>query len=88
MNTHHDHDHDHEVCKAYFARLSEYLDQELGEADCSEIRKHIENCGCCAACLQTLKRSIELCGCVEDRPVPQDLLGKLKAMADSFSAGH
>ena len=79
MNTHRD--HDHEICKAYFARLSEYIDQELGDSVCDDIKKHLDGCDCCSACLQTLKKTIELCGCIEDRPIPETLAGKLKALA-------
>jgi anti-sigma factor RsiW len=76
MNT----DHDHETCKAYFAQLSEFIDRELGDEACNEIRKHIEGCDCCAACLDTLKQTIELCHNMGEKPVPKDLSRKLKRL--------
>ena len=50
-------DHD---CQALFARLSEYLDQELPTATCEELERHVENCAPCVEFLNSLKRSVSL----------------------------
>ncbi|MBU1169767.1 MAG: hypothetical protein KKD44_09420 [Proteobacteria bacterium] len=76
MNT----DHNHDMCKAYFAKLSEFIDQELGDDVCRDIQKHLESCGCCNACLETLKKTIQLCANIKDKPVPSELSRKLKHM--------
>lgn len=75
-----DHDHDHEMCKAYFARLSEFIDRELPDADCKAIEEHLKNCECCSACLETLRKTIELCANMKDRPVPHELAYKIKRL--------
>jgi anti-sigma factor RsiW len=48
-------------CKEIFARLSEYLDLELPEGDCEEIRRHIQGCGPCVTFVESLEKSVELC---------------------------
>jgi len=72
-------DHDHKHCLELFQKLSEYLDNELDEVSCKDIEKHIKECVPCFVCLQTLKRTVDLCKQTEDRPVPKDFSKKLKA---------
>ncbi|HVA95351.1 MAG TPA: sigma-70 family RNA polymerase sigma factor [Candidatus Dormibacteraeota bacterium] len=48
-------------CKAMFAELSNYLDDELDDSLCEELEKHMENCRPCQAFLSTLEQSIEQC---------------------------
>ena len=60
------HDHDHAMCKTYFEKLSEFIDNELADADCEAIENHLKNCDCCSACLSTLKKTIELCAGMKD----------------------
>lgn len=81
MNTNREKNHDHSLCIECFSRLSEYIDNELGDAVCSDVKKHLEDCTCCSACLTTLRKTIELCGCVEDKPVPENLTVRLKFLA-------
>lgn len=70
--------HNHKHCLEMFEKLSEYLDNELDEATCKDIENHIKECVPCFVCLQTLKRTIDLCKQAGDRPVPKDLSRKLK----------
>lgn len=74
------HNHDHEICKTYFEKLSEFIDRELPEADCEAIEEHLKNCECCSACLDTLKKTIELCASMKDKPVPHELAYKIKSL--------
>ena len=71
-------EHDHKHCLELFQKLSEYLDNELDEVSCKDIEKHIKDCVPCIVCLQTLKRTVDLCKQTEDRPVPEDFSKKLK----------
>jgi anti-sigma factor RsiW len=61
-----------------FGRLSEYLDNELDEITCKELEHHIKKCVPCFVCLQTLKRTVDLCKKTEDKPVPREFSQKLK----------
>jgi len=49
-----------EDCQKVFARLSEYLDQELPAATCEELERHIENCAPCVEFVDSLKKSVGL----------------------------
>lgn len=74
----HEHDHNHDMCKIYFEKLSEFIDNELPDADCQAIKNHLKTCDCCSACLDTLKKTIELCANLKDRPVPHELANRIK----------
>ncbi len=45
-------------CLAVFAKLSEYLDGELPQGDCSHLEEHLADCPPCIDFLRSLKRSI------------------------------
>jgi anti-sigma factor RsiW len=49
-----------EKCQKVFARLSEYLDQELPAATCEELERHIQNCAPCVEFVSSLKKSVGL----------------------------
>jgi RNA polymerase sigma-70 factor (ECF subfamily) len=67
-----------------FARLSEYIDNELDEITCRDIERHIANCPPCQVCLATLKRTVAICENLKDQPVPKDFSKKLKDMIDNL----
>lgn len=48
-------------CKAMFAELSDYLDEQLDDSLCEELESHINGCGPCQAFLATLEATIEQC---------------------------
>jgi RNA polymerase sigma-70 factor (ECF subfamily) len=48
-------------CKAMFAELSDYLDEELDDSLCDELEKHLDGCAPCQLFLETLKATIEEC---------------------------
>jgi RNA polymerase sigma-70 factor (ECF subfamily) len=48
-------------CKAMFAELSNYLDEQLDDSLCGELEKHLDGCGPCKAFLSTLEATIEQC---------------------------
>jgi anti-sigma factor RsiW len=76
-------DHDHEECKALFARLSEYLDNELDSATRQSIKAHLDQCKPCQVCLATLKRTVSLCRAVKDAPIPDSLSRRLRKLISS-----
>jgi anti-sigma factor (TIGR02949 family) len=59
-------------CKQVFALLSEYLDAELPDQSCEELRAHLADCPPCIEFLDSLKRTIGLCHCCEpvENPAP------------------
>jgi hypothetical protein len=54
------------------------LDNELDEATCKDIEKHVKECVPCFVCLQTLKRTVDLCKQAGDQPIPKAFSTKLK----------
>ena len=78
-------EHEHKHCLELFEKLSEYLDNELDEITCKEIENQGKKCVTCFVCLQTLKRTVDLCKQAEDRPVPKDFSKKLKEVIQNMS---
>ena len=48
-------------CKALFAELSDYLDEQLDDSLCEELEKHFDGCQPCKAFLASLEATIEEC---------------------------
>ena len=48
-------------CKAMFAELSNYLDEQLDDSLCEELERHLNGCEPCKAFLSSLKATIEQC---------------------------
>ena len=48
-------------CKAMFAELSNYLDEQLDDSLCEELERHLNGCEPCQAFLSSLKATIEQC---------------------------
>lgn len=55
-------------CKRMFAALSDYLDGELPDRSCEDIRRHLSDCGPCIAFLDELNRAVSN---VKTVPPPQ-----------------
>jgi anti-sigma factor RsiW len=77
-------DSDHAHCLEMFRRLSEYLDNELDDVTCQEIEQHVQKCVPCFSCLQTLKRTVDLCKQATNKPVPKEFSEKLKEMIQNM----
>ena len=48
-------------CKAIFAELSNYLDEQLDDSLCEELERHLNGCVPCNAFLSSLEATIEQC---------------------------
>ncbi|HZQ67326.1 MAG TPA: sigma factor [Terriglobales bacterium] len=48
-------------CKALFAELSNYLDEQLDDSLCSELEKHFTGCEPCKAFLASLEATVQQC---------------------------
>lgn len=61
-------------CRDVLARVYQYLDDELGETDCAEIKQHLHECGPCLrefGLEEVVKKLVaKHCGC---DAVPEDL---------------
>ena len=68
-----------EDCKKHFEKISEYLDGELDDRICKEIEEHLQDCPECQDCLDSLKRSIQLCKEVRNEEMPADIRERLRS---------
>jgi len=62
-------------CKAMFAELSNYLDEQLDDSLCEELERHLGGCEPCQAFLASLEATIEQC-----RTSPADCPSSKKAV--------
>ena len=71
-------------CKAMFAELSDYLDEQLDDSLCEELEKHINSCGPCKVFLASLEATIEQCRTSPPEGPDQKKAGELREqlMAD------
>ncbi len=70
------------ACRRLFARLSEFLDGELGARDATELKRHLADCRPCLAYLESLRTTISACrryGQLKQSPPPK-LLASLKRL--------
>ena len=57
-------------CKAMFAELSNYLDEQLDDSLCDELERHMGGCQPCKAFLSSLEATIEQCRTVPAEAPP------------------
>jgi anti-sigma factor RsiW len=78
--------HNHQHCIELFEKLSEYIDNELSEPECREIEKHIKECALCRVCLETLKRSVDICRHTQTRSMPTPLSKRINRLLQESMA--
>lgn len=71
--------HEHKHCLELFDKLSQYLDHELDETTCRDIEAHLKECMPCYICMETLRRTVDLCRKTQNKPVPGDFSRRLHA---------
>lgn len=74
-------------CRDVLDRVYSYLDNELEDAACAEIREHLDTCGPCLrefGLEQEVKRLVQRC-CGKD-PVPSELRSKVMARIEQARA--
>ena len=72
------------TCRELFERLSEYVDGELSEEICREIRQHMQGCDPCVAFAKTLKTTADLCRRLPSQPLPPDVEANLEAFLAAY----
>lgn len=61
------------ACREMFERLSEYLDEALGEELRTAFQAHLAGCPPCEAFCRSLRRTVELCRQLPSDPIPEAL---------------
>jgi hypothetical protein len=64
-------------CRELFERLSEFVDGDLSQEICEEIRKHMEGCDPCVNFAKTLKSTADLCRRLPSQTMPPEVAGEL-----------
>ncbi len=59
--------------------LIDFVSHELAEDQHRLVEDHLRNCSCCATYLETYRTTIVLMRRLPDRPVPEELVVRLKA---------
>ncbi|MCF8069901.1 MAG: zf-HC2 domain-containing protein [Desulfobacterales bacterium] len=78
--------HSHKSCIKLFEKLSEYIDGELDDASCEQIRRHVESCLECDNCLKTLKKTITICKSLRQNCMPASFSQKIDKMLQRLCA--
>lgn len=66
-------------CLKIFRRLSVYLDGELPDNACEEIRKHLKGCDNCEVFLASFKRTVALCRRYSPKPMSPSAKDAIRA---------
>jgi anti-sigma factor (TIGR02949 family) len=81
---HHSHDGMSMTCRELFERLSEYVDGELTQEVCAEIRNHMDGCDPCVNFANTLKTTADLCRRLPSKPIPPEVAADLRAFLSDY----
>jgi RNA polymerase sigma-70 factor (ECF subfamily) len=72
-------------CKAMFAELSDYLDEQLDDSLCEELEKHLDGCAPCKVFLASLEATITECRkSPSESPVGQKTVMLRRELAQNY----
>jgi RNA polymerase sigma-70 factor (ECF subfamily) len=74
-----------QTCKHLFAALSDYLDQEIDPALCSQLERHLGDCSPCQAYLSSLEETVRRCRDHCPPAMKQRLSADLRALLKTLS---
>lgn len=69
----------HEGCMKHMEQISEFLDDELDECACAEIRVHLQKCMQCRECVESLRKTVEVLKRLPRETIPADIKLRLRA---------
>lgn len=76
----------HKECKKYFEKVSQYLDGELDAHTCEKIRQHLAACPECRDCVDSLRKTIDICRNMPKTKIPEEMRENLlQTLRDAFS---
>jgi len=75
-------------CKEHLQRISEYLDGELDSSICRQVEEHLAACPECRDCLESLRRTIQLCKEAAQQDIPPQAREHLRAVLREHLAGR
>lgn len=65
-------------CKEIISHLSEFIDGELEECECTEIREHLDKCPVCHSIYDSLLHNIQLCKKMLKIEIPEEIRFRLR----------
>jgi len=68
----------HKDCKVIFEKISAYLDGELDDETCEEIKHHLKGCPECLKRFGSLKKTVELCKDFPKEEVSEEIRQRLR----------
>jgi anti-sigma factor RsiW len=71
--------HDDATCREMLERISAYLDGDLDERSCRDVRRHCRDCPACATLLANLERTVGLCREAGAKPLPESVREQARA---------
>lgn len=66
------------TCRYFCDSLSDYLDGEIGAAECALIEEHLKGCPPCATMYKSLKTTVDLCCRAVSDDMPEDVADRLR----------
>ena len=66
------------TCKDFCDRLSDYLDGDVCESECSSIEEHLRDCPPCDEMLRSFQASVRLCSEGVSDEVPEKVRERLR----------
>jgi anti-sigma factor RsiW len=66
------------TCKEFCARLSDYLDGEIGQHECFMIEEHLKICPPCAQAFESLRATVQICSQGVSDEIPDEVRQRLK----------
>lgn len=69
-------------CKEVLAQASEYIDDQLSEQICADIRQHMAECGNCRMFINTLEKTVSLYRLMPGERIPDQTRHQLYKVLD------
>jgi anti-sigma factor RsiW len=67
-------------CKDFCEQFSDYLDGEIGPAECRMLEDHLAECSRCAIIYKSLETTVEISKHALSEAVPEEIRDRLKAL--------
>ncbi len=64
-------------CQQWLGQLSDYVDGDLAEGMCQEIRRHMQDCQNCRVVVDTLRKTVSLYRVQGQEPTPENVEDRL-----------
>ncbi|MEW6348401.1 MAG: anti-sigma factor [Thermodesulfobacteriota bacterium] len=76
------------TCKYFCDQLSDYLDGEMSQNECTLIEEHLSVCPPCALFFKALQMSVRACSQGVDCRIPDEVRTRLKKFLKEHCAEH